>query len=74
MDWAVLKGTTIGSGSIVGAMALVAGKTIGSNTSYGGNPAKKLADNVFFTRDVVHTYMKKDTKKIMDGQGCCCLI
>lgn len=59
----LLKGTTIGSGSIVGALALVAGKTIGSNTSYGGNPAKKLADNVFFTRDVVHTYVKKDTKK-----------
>lgn len=59
----LLKGTTIGSGSIVGAMALVAGKTIGSNTSYGGNPAKKLAGNVFFTRDVVHTYVKKDTKK-----------
>ncbi|WP_269476863.1 hypothetical protein [Hominibacterium faecale] len=59
----LLKGTTIGSGSIIGAMALVAGKKIGSNTCYGGNPAKQLARDVFFTKDCVHGYLQKETQK-----------
>ena len=34
----ILKGTKIDSGSIIGAMSLVAGKCINSNESWGGNP------------------------------------
>lgn len=58
----LLKGTRIGSGSFIGAMSLVSGKEVESNTCYAGNPAKKVAENVFFTKDSVHSYGKKKTK------------
>lgn len=59
----ILKNTQIGSGSIVGGMSVVAGKKIPSNTSWAGNPAKQIADNIFFTSACVHSYQKKETKK-----------
>ena len=65
----ILKGTKIGSGSIVGAMSLVAGKEIPSNTSWAGNPARKLRDNVFFTGDCVHKYKEEQTEK---SRKCLC--
>jgi acetyltransferase-like isoleucine patch superfamily enzyme len=37
----LLKGTSVGSGSIIGASSVVAGKKIRSNSVWGGNPAKK---------------------------------
>ena len=46
-----LKGTQIGSGSIIGAKSLVAGKKIKSNTIYAGNPAKLIRKDVFYDRD-----------------------
>ena len=61
----LLKGTKIGSGSAVGAMGLVGGKTIPSNTIWGGNPAKQLKDNVWFTTRNVHFYKEEETEKSM---------
>lgn len=58
----ILKGTQIGSGSIIGGMSVTAGKTIESNSSYAGNPVKKLQESIFFTGDCVHSYREKETK------------
>ena len=57
----ILKGTTIGSGSIVGAMGVVAGKTIPSNTSWAGNPAKQIASDIFWDGRCVHSWTKTET-------------
>lgn len=59
----ILKGTQIGSGSIIGASSVVSGKMIESNTSYAGNPAKKITEDIFFTGNSVHAYREKETKK-----------
>lgn len=45
----ILKGTKIHSGSIVGALSVVANKKIPSNTSWAGNPSKEIAQGVFGT-------------------------
>ena len=57
----ILKGTAIGSGSIVGAAAIVAGKRIPSNTSWVGNPSKQVAKNIFFLKGNVHSYREEET-------------
>lgn len=57
----LLKGTRIHSGSIVGAMALTAGKEIESNTSWGGNPARQIAQGIFWHRDCVHQWNDEQT-------------
>ena len=59
----ILKGTSIGSGSIVGAGAVLAGKTIRSNEVWGGNPGRKLKENVFFLGNCVHDYTKEQIEK-----------
>lgn len=59
----ILKGTKIGSGSIIGAMTVVSGKRIPSNTSWAGNPARMVGQNLFFTSSCVHRYTDKETKK-----------
>lgn len=61
----LLKGTTVGSGGIIGAHAVVAGKTIPSNTSWAGNPARQIARDVFFDSASVHAYSESATKKSM---------
>lgn len=58
----ILKGTKIGSGSIAGGMSVITGKTIESNSSYAGNPVKKIRESVFFTDDCVHMYRETDTE------------
>lgn len=58
-----LKGTQIGSGSIVGAMSVVAGKKIPSNTSWAGNPARQVGKRVFFTSACVHGFSQEATKQ-----------
>lgn len=50
----LLKGTVVGSGAIVGAHSLVAGAEVPSNTAWGGNPARQLRKDVFFTARSVH--------------------
>lgn len=62
-DAMLLKGTTVGSGSIVGACAVVAGKRIPSNTSWAGNPARQVAAGVFFDSASVHNYSEENTKR-----------
>lgn len=62
-DAMLLKGTTVGSGSIVGACAVVAGKRIPSNTSWAGNPARQVAAGVFFDSASVHNYAEADTQR-----------
>jgi hypothetical protein len=59
----ILKGSSIGSGAILGGGAVCAGKTIPSNTSWAGNPAKQLAKGVFFTKDSVHNYSAEQTEQ-----------
>ncbi len=57
----LLKGTQVGSGSIIGAAAVCAGKKIPSNASYAGNPAKLLKQGVFFTKECVHQWTEETT-------------
>lgn len=67
-DAMILKKTCIGSGSIVAAKALVAGKKIPSNTSWGGNPARQLASGIFWDGSCVHGWTEEKTKQfaVMD--------
>lgn len=58
----ILKGTKIGSGSIVGAMSLLSGKTVPSNTCWGGNPAKLLRTGVFWEGACVHAWTHVETQ------------
>lgn len=60
-DALLLKGTQMGSGSIVGAKSLVSNKKISSNTIWGGNPAKEIKSGVFFDSSSVHSYTEEDT-------------
>ena len=62
-DAFVLKGTTIGSGSILGARSVVAGKTIPSNTSWAGNPARLIGEDVFWEGSCVHMWTRSKTEK-----------
>jgi acetyltransferase-like isoleucine patch superfamily enzyme len=58
----VLKGTKIASGSILGAMSVCAGKSIPSNTSWAGNPARQLGEGIFWDNPCVHAYDDEKTK------------
>ncbi len=57
----ILKGTQICSGCIIGAMSVVSGKRISSNSLYAGNPAKKIKENIFWDGKCVHKWNKKTT-------------
>lgn len=59
----ILKGSYVGSGSVIAAMSLVSGKKIESNCIYGGNPVKKLKDNIFYSNECVHLYLDEQTNK-----------
>ena len=58
----ILKGSRIFSGSIVGAASVVAGKEIKSNESWAGNPAKKIAEGIFWENPCVHLWTDAETK------------
>lgn len=58
-----LKGAQIGSGSVIGAMSLVGSKKYKSNCAYGGNPIKKLKENIFFLKDDCHRFTKKEKEE-----------
>ena len=64
-DVMLLKGTQIGSGSIIGAKSLVSNKKIHSNSIWGGNPAKKIRNNIFFDSETAHNYKNEETEKSM---------
>lgn len=61
----ILKGSIVGSGAIIGGHAVVAGKRIPSNTSWAGNPAKCIAEGVFFDSSCVHRYTASQTSDSM---------
>ena len=48
----ILKGTTIGEGSIVASHSKLINKTFGSNALVGGTPAKELKSPVNWCRDI----------------------
>ncbi|MBE6028676.1 MAG: acyltransferase [Clostridiales bacterium] len=50
----LLKGTKIGSGSIISANCVLAGKAVESNTVYAGNPGKCIKSGIFFSGKSVH--------------------
>ncbi len=54
----LLKGTKIGSGSTIGANSVVSGKTIPSNTIWGGNPARQLKKDVFHLTGPINAQTK----------------
>ena len=59
----ILKGTQISSGSIVGAMSVVAGKRIYSNESWAGNPARLVAKSIFWEGECVHSWRTEETTR-----------
>lgn len=59
----VLKGSKIHSGSIIGAMSLIAGKEILSNESWGGNPIQRIASNITWSKECVHRWTETKSKK-----------
>ncbi len=53
----ILKNTKIGSGAIIGGNSVVSNKVINSNSIFGGNPAKKIRENVFYSSPMsTHDY------------------
>lgn len=61
-DRFILKDILIGSGAIIGGGAVVPGKKIPSNTSWGGNPARLLKEDVFFTGGCVNAWDEEMTR------------
>lgn len=55
----ILKGSQIGSGSIIGTRGVLT-KKVPSNTSWAGSPAKQIAAGVFFVGYNAQTYQKND--------------
>lgn len=61
----ILKGTRIGSGSVIAAGTVLANKSVGSNSVYGGNPARRIRRNVFYNSASTNNYSPKDTEDSM---------
>ena len=64
-DVRILKGTQVDSGSIIGAMSVVAGKKIGHNSTWAGNPCRLLNNDVFWDIACVHNWTDVETEKSM---------
>lgn len=62
-DVGFMKGAFVASGSIIGAKSMVAGKTYYSNAIYGGNPCRKIKENIFWSSQCVHAWMDEMTQK-----------
>ena len=61
-DSLILKGTQIGSGSIIGGDSTISGKRIPSNTLFAGSPAKLIRNGVLWTGPCTHTWSPQDTE------------
>lgn len=57
----ILKGITIGDGSIVGEQSVVT-HSCGKNVVIAGNPAKKIKENIYWKRDLTNVYSFKEDK------------
>lgn len=62
-DVRILKGTCIDSGSIVGAMSVVSGKKIQSNSIWVGNPCRQVKDKIFWDISSVHGFTADKTEE-----------
>lgn len=67
----LLKGCKIGSGSIIGARAVLSNKIIPSNSLWGGIPARELRKNIFYDSSSVHFYTDEETSKSMVYEDDC---
>ena len=65
----LLKGTNIGSGSVVAASSVLSNKNVESNSVYAGNPARLVRKDIFYTRESAHNYTAAQTQKSMKYQG-----
>lgn len=65
----ILKGTQIGSGSIIAGKSVVPNKKILSNSLWGGNPVRKIKDDVFFNKQTSNPFTKKTAKKFQTHEG-----
>ncbi len=63
----ILKGTTIGSGSVLAAGAVAAGKTIPSGCVAAGNPCRVRKENIYFSGESVHNYTQAQTEASQTG-------
>lgn len=61
-DALFLKGARIGSGSIIAARSVVT-KTVPSNSTAAGVPARIVGRNIFWTRPSVHAYTQEQTDR-----------
>lgn len=68
-DALILKGSKVGSGSVVSAACVLANKTVKSNSVFAGNPARMIKDNVFFSRESAHNFTAAKTKESMHYEG-----
>ncbi len=59
----ILKGTKVESGSIIAAMSVSSNKLINNNSSWGGNPIRKIKDDIFWDRSSVHRWTSDLTEK-----------
>lgn len=57
----LLKGTQIDSGSIIGAGSTIANKKIPHNESWGGNPARRISDKIFWDGACVYAWTHDKT-------------
>lgn len=55
----ILKNTFVGSGSVLAAMSVAAGKTLQSNAIYAGNPIRKK-EKIYFSVEKVHIITQKN--------------
>lgn len=62
-DVRILKGTRIDSGSIIGAMSVVAGKTIPHNSVWAGNPCQLICEDAFWDNSCVKDWTSEKTEK-----------
>ena len=61
-DALVLKGTQLGSGCILGAGSVISNKIVTSNSSFAGNPARKVRDGIFWNGSSVHAWTQAQTQ------------
>lgn len=65
----VLKGSKVGSGSVISAACVLANKEVESNTVYAGNPARKIRENIFYIGKSVHNYTAPQTEASLESKS-----